>query len=198
MGRFRVGGVCLLVSWFAATSSHAEPLDLSLELPDIQSAFIQVDYDESLDLFSAYGFALTIDYDGVPPPDFAIFGGVFDLVAMIDADGNATSGSLTITGEVNGAGPTLLTGDLLDFGFIESPGGDIFEFLFDPIGGDLLADFTPGPIGVILDAVDSGFDGTWFDDFSNGGFGNSDTAPIPEPTTLSLALGLLVCLARRR
>lgn len=85
----------------------------------------------------------------------------------------------------------LLTGTISQFGF--SPqGGEIFEFLFDVTGG-ALSQYYSGQAMVILNAGNTGFDGTFVRDFANSGFdGVSNTFPnAPEPSTGTLMLSLI-------
>ena len=208
-------GILFLAALVAAVLSfspvaRATPLGLNLlPFPDIASTSIDVVYNAGSDLFTADGAAVSLNLGGGPLNITG--GGLFDLDAMIDGSGVLTGGTLTITGTVGTTftGGTLLTGTLTDFGFIDPPGGDIFEFLFNVTGGDLAASF--GPLGgVILDAAfpSSDFDGTFtanFDNLGSGGAGFgagvSDTAPVPEPATLSLMLlggGGLFAIRRRK
>lgn len=166
-----------------AGPAQASLLNLDLLLPDIESAFITVNYDATANLFTASGITLTLDFDGVAPPDQNIANGSFGINVFVDETGVlAAGGSLEITGTVLGFGPSLLTGDLVALGFMDS-GGEIFEFVFELTGGDLSVDFG-SVVGVILNAGNSGFAGSFDVDFSNSGFaGVSDTAPIPAPAT---------------
>lgn len=198
-----VAAACVLFT--AALPAAASPLGLTLlDQPDVFSSFLSVSYNAASDEFLAIGTSLSLDDDGVGPA-INIANGTFDITATIDGTGTPTAGTLTITGDVLGFGPTLLTADLTAFGFFDSPGGDIFEFLFDVTGGDLaIPQFygAPGPgsiAGVIMDAMGSNFGGTFDVDFDNGffGFGVSDTAMVPEPATLFLVL-IAGAFVRRR
>jgi hypothetical protein len=174
----------------AAGSADAALLNLSLlPVPDITSGFIDVSYNASSDAFSAQGFAFSM----TDSPNRTITNGTFNLSAIVDSAGMATSGTITIGGTIPAipAGTPLLTGTLTAFGF-QTGGGSIFEFLFSVTGGSLA---TPayfgnsgvGVFGVILNASGATFNGNWGQSFNNNGgipgFGNgvADTAPIPAP-----------------
>ena len=209
MFRFGFSVVCLSLC-VTSLPAKADLLGLSLvDYPDIASGFIDVSYDAGLDEFTADGFAVTFNDDGVGAP-VGIVAGTFFISASIDEDGNPVSGVLSIDGNVLGFGPNLLTGTLSEFGFGNPPGGNIFEFLFDVDGGDLAtSDFygVPGSgaqVGVILDANGGGFDGTFDVSFDNyggvpgTGNGVADTAPlVPEPASLLLILAVGAFVRRR-
>jgi hypothetical protein len=193
--------VCIGVVTVLAVGAgvQAAPLGLTLYTPDISSGFVSVSYDAGAEVFSASGYAFTLDFDGLAPPDEDIIAGTFDISLPVGSSGTITPGvgSLAIEGSVQSSGPSLLLGEIAAFGFLDD-GGEIFEFLFTVTGGDLAGSFDP-TVGVILDASDSGFSGTFSCSFSNSGFGVSDTANIPEPATLSLLFGgLALTVAHRR
>ena len=197
--------VVLSLAGLLAAPAQASLLGLTLlRSPDITSGFIDVAYDAGSGLFTASGFALTLD-----GTNFDVIGS-FDYSIQLDGFGGLISGSLIITGEVGGFGPPLLTGDVTAFGF-QDGGGDLFEMLFTVTGGDLATPAhygDPGAVGgTIMNANGSNFGGTFDVDFNNNfgipGFGQgvSDTAPIPEPATLVLLVvagGLVVRRRRRR
>jgi hypothetical protein len=116
------------------------------------------------------------------------------------------TGILDITGTIPGlaSSGTLLTGQLLKFGF-ETGGGDIFEFVFDDLGGDLAPYYGgyDGETGVILDAQNSGFDGSFANNFTAGPSLSvaDNSVVVPEPSTSILLLSALAfglsALARR-
>jgi hypothetical protein len=200
--------VCLLAC-LIITPASASLLNLSLlDHPDIFSDFIDVSYDAATDQLNTVGFSLTLNDDGVGSPE-NILDGAFDITATIDEFGVPVAGSLTIMGNVLGYGPTLLTGELTDFGFMDPAGGDLFEFLFTVTGGDLAIPALyggPGSItGVILGANGSNFVGSFDADFNNNGgvpgtgLGQADTAPpIPEPASLILMVVAGMLLRARR
>lgn len=182
---------------------QASPLDLNLlEHPDIVAGFVDLNYDASLDQLVANGIALELNDDGSVPAE-GILNGAFDLTAAIDAAGNLTSGSLTISGSIASLGfnsGTLLTGDLTAFGFRDA-GGNPLEFRFDVTGGDAAALYSPGLGGVILS--ETGFGGSFDADFDNQGAspGLANVAIVPLPGTLCLSLfglGMIASVKRRR
>ena len=200
-----IGSTCLLLI-LMVVPAQAIPLNLLLvDFPHITSGFIDVTYDAGTEQFVASGFALTLA-DGSGPPEIISFTSPnYNITSKIDALGIAISGTLTITGTVGSfMSGTLLTGDLFAFGF-RPEGGDPLEFLFDVTGGDLAPSFGP-IVGTILGGTN--FGGSFaanFDNLINGipgtGLGVNNTAPIPEPGTLSLMLlgsGAFLAFLRKR
>ncbi len=190
------------------SAAQAAPLNLTLnDFPDIVSGFIDVTYNAGTGSFSASGFALTLDDDGVGAAE-DITGGTFDLSATIDAAGSLSGGMLSIGGTVASLGfnsGTLLTGNLTAFGF-PNAGGDPLEFLFDVTSGEAASLYGSVPGGIILSAT--GFTGNFNADFDNliggitgTGSGVADVAPVPLPAAVWLfGAGLLglVGLGRNR
>ena len=177
----------------------ASPLNLNLLTPDITSGFIVVNYNATTDVLQATGTALSLDFDGIAPPDHAISGGSFSLTANINASGSLVSGTLTIGGTVAalGAGSPLLTANLTQFGFSSSPLTQVFEFTATVTGGSQAAAFGT-TIGTILN-LGGGFGGSFNSNFTNANFFGqavADTARIPVPGTGVAAAGLAL-LARR-
>jgi hypothetical protein len=171
-----------------ALRAYAAPLDLTLnEIPDIFSSFITVSYDATNDIFSASGFALEFDDDGVGSA-YAIAGGAFQIAATVDQSGVLSpGGTLLLSGTVAGLGfnsGTLLAGTITAFGF-RPGGGDPLEFLVDVTGGDAAPMFLDGRAGIILG--ETGFGGSFAVDFGNtaltegGGLGAADVAPLRDP-----------------
>lgn len=202
----RLQSAAIVATLTACGSARADLLGITLnESPDIFSAFIDVTYDATTDVFTADGFSLTFD-DG--SGEEAIADGHFNITATIADGGVALGGSLTIEGSVDGYGPLLLSAVLDDFGFMDPPGGDLFDFLFTVTAGDLAEAFggIGATIGVILDA-NNGADsnGLFNENFNNyhdtpgTGQGVADTGAIPGPSALALlALGLVRAGRRRQ
>lgn len=205
--------LCSLVVAFAA-DVQAAPLNLTLNpSPDITSQFVELQYIAATDSLSVDGYSVTIDDDNAGPLidfDDAFSALNFNIDATVDGLGNASAGSLSVSGDLSsslGISGLLLTGDLVLFGFdSQDPGSglDFFEFVFEVTGGQM-ATFqyfgTPGSfVGVIYDTFENVFNGTWnsnFADINNGG-SHTDLAPvpIPEPATLGLLLLAGVSLLR--
>lgn len=207
---FRVGLAWVAVGVLWSASARADLIGITLDpAPDIFSAFIDVEYDATTEVFVANGSSLTFN-DGTGSQ--AITGGSFNITALILAGGTPISGSLYIDGDVgiyNSAILPLLTGTLSDFGFLDPPGGDLFDFTFIVTGGELAAPYFGGigaTIGVVLDVNDGmDFDGTFTTDFNNlvdnlagTGQGVADTGVIPAPSALGLIAMSMFAPRRRR
>ena len=196
--------VCMSLALLGSVSAHGALLNLTQQPPDITVALVQVDFTAGTGDFTAVGLPLALDLDGIAPPDYNILAGLFSLSVNLDPLGVPTGGDVIIGGTIPGVGAisgVLATATLTDFGFVDAPGGEIFEFLFAATGGDMVdvGLVVPGaPLGVILDAGDTGFDGTFTQDFSNGGLGVADAFIIPEPLTIVLLIGGFGLLARRK
>lgn len=109
---------------------------------------------------------------GVAGPDLTIKG-------VLDSDNSGTkNGSETFQ--------TLLEADVNGFGF-NAAGGEIFEVTAAVTGGALANEFSPGGLGLILNAQNSGFNGLFTVDFANSmSSGISDTfgsTAVPEPSS---------------
>jgi hypothetical protein len=181
-----------------AGTSQASLMNLTPGLPDIFSANITVNYDAASDLFSADGQALQLTLPDLST--FTITGGVFYINMTVGPSGVPSAGTVSLLGTIPALGATsgtLATGAITAFGYSDPPGGEIFEFVVSVTLGDLLP---PGAVaGVILDAWDSDFNGTFDDNFANTpGLGVSD-AFVPEPATLAFfAAGMMGLALRRR
>ena len=115
----------------------------------------------------------------------------------------APSGTISITGMIPDLGylsGTLLTGDVTNFGWVESGDPDSpfeLQVVFAITGGDAASLF--GPTGAIGFAQ-TDFPGVWENDWVNQGDGISvtaDYAPVPLPGALALFASGLLGLARR-
>lgn len=175
---------------------------LLLPSPDIFSSFIQVDYDPGLTNLQLQADGFPIQYfDG--SNTFNIASSMFMIDMDVDTSGNATGGTLSITGGIDdgdaltgapGSPITLLEGSLDQFGW--EMGSETLEFIFDVTGGALAGDYG-SQAGVLLS--DSGFDDDWTTAFSNTGNGQADIAPpVPAPGAILALGGLGVIAARRR
>lgn len=195
-----VAVAAMLLTAGAAQQANASLIGLTPSLPDIVTGFVFLDYDSSKKLLDVEGFVGDITTQWQGPPAYYPFDYYYSINASIDNAGRVRGGTLIISGKIAGLGlqsGTLLTGNLSQFGFSPCP-GDVFEFTFDVTGGDLASYFGPHA-GVILDPVDSGFNGSFASNFSNTGYGVSDTFPVPEPVSLViLALGACPLLLRRK
>ena len=189
------------------SSARADLLGVQLvDVPDIASGFISVEYDSATDQLVASGFARLFDDDGIGPAE-NIINGTFLLEATINEMGMSDGGTLTITGEIPGLGipgGTLLSANLNAFGFMAG-GGPLFDFLFTVRGGSLSDEFYPVEtvIGMIMSGVS--FPGSFANDFDNllNGIPGTGSAVadigIPAPATLALlALAALGFRRRRR
>lgn len=202
--RIIFGAALLLVG----SRLQATPLGLTppVNAPDLGANFLNVTYVASNDTFQATGY--TTDYSNGSVPLVGI--GPCTLTATITDAGLLTAGTLTLEGDVGLGTQVLLTGTLNALGFMDPPGGSVFEFLFTVTGGNpnVVQDFggtNAANCGVILDSwfVNGGtpFNGSWTNDFNNDSFsGLSDTfAEVPEPSSiLLLLLGGACCAASLR
>ncbi len=185
----RASVLCLMAAAILVFASGAKAASLNLiqQFPDIASTNILTTYAPGgANNFLAAGSAVVYN-DGVNPssvilPTLGLPN--WNISATIDNAGNASAGSLSITGllapPVAGQGGptnTLLTGTLSAFGFPGGGGGDPLEFLFTVTGGDLAA-LMGTPVGVILNGT--GFSGS-FDTAFTGSSGTADTFAVPIP-----------------
>jgi len=145
------------------SAAQAAPLNLVLRSnPDITSGLIQVNFNNATRVLTATGAALTLDLDGLAPPDHGITNGIFTLNATLSTTGVISAATLTITGSIAalaGATSPLLTANLTAFGFSSAPLTQIFEFT-GPVTGGSQASRYGASTGVILN-LGGGFSGNF-------------------------------------
>ena len=130
-----------LMTALAAGSASATPIPGLVQnpFPDITTEFIDVLYTPSgggAGTFMAVGGAVGFKTSSAPPA--MITGGMTIIKADLLSLGTVVdSGDITISGSIDDApSDTLLTGDLLQFGFDDTFGGP-FGFVFEVSGGSL-------------------------------------------------------------
>jgi len=198
------GAVVVVVSFIfiSAGAAQGDLLNLSRDhYPRIYTGSILVTYDADgagdKGLLIAEGWPMAVDSSDVDTVD--LLDGIFYLECVIDpATGAAESGSLTVTGDLDGVNTvTLMESTILTaFG---SGAEDLFEFKFTQEGATPLVPDTD-TIGVILDGREVlDFSVPDFSsDFTNDGWGNAESFYMPEPTTMVLVgLGGIGILRRR-
>jgi len=181
-------------------------LNLQPQDPDLNSGFLTVQYSPSsgsLGTFSVSGYPLTLALSDSGTPYTISTTGTNDyqLTALINENtGQATSGTLDIGGTISpiASSGTLLTGTLANFG----ASGDVFEFIFNVTGGDLVP-YYPAQIGVELTATGSGFTGSFLTPFATTAYAgvadNFSYTIVPEPgaVALMLAAGAFSLIGRK-
>ena len=184
-------------------AAQAAPLNLNLQLPAINTSFMNTSYDAGTGNFDVtYGFANTITFDDSTEN---ISGGGVSFSANISAGGSGdaslNSGNFSIYGTsgLHNSG-TLLTGNLTELGYANN-GNQTLEFMFDVTGGDLAGFYNTGLGGFNL------FVSGYNDDNFNSSFNNTSyngfatIAPVPVPAAVWLfGSGLLALagIARRK
>lgn len=111
------------------------------------SSFPLAVYNGSLKMNFAYNGIITS----------SVFGDDFVLRGNIDYDGNLGSGY-----EFNG---TLLTGEIREFGWIDSGVTDQYDLIFTPTGGSLMTYFNGKSIGMLMNSLNSNFNGNFSRNF---------------------------------
>lgn len=214
--------IAALIVWLGTFGPGGAPaqaalLNLTKQPRDVFADFISVEYNASIGAFTASGWAGTFDLDGLSPPDYEIIDGALEIDLYLTSAGIPMRGTLVIRGTIPALGAvsgTLLTGSISQFGFEDFPfqpdsDGQIFELLFEEIGGDLAGHYG-NQAAVILTAGAwdelRPFRGVFTQDFANTELGVSDASgsPVPEPSSGMVMLSLLGCglatrgLRRRR
>ena len=191
---YGLGLAFLLQTSFTA---QAASLDLNLQLPAINTSFMNTNYDAGTGIFDVtYGFANTITFDGSTDN---ITGGGMSFSANVSAggpgDASLNSGTFSITGTsgIYNSG-TLLSGNLIDLGYANN-GNQSLEFLFSVTGGDLAGFYDSGFGGFNLFV--SGYNDDNFNtSFSNTSYnGFATIAPVPVPAAVWLFGSGLLALA---
>jgi len=201
--------VCVCLLFVASSPASATLLGLTPpHYPEAHSISISVAYDAD---GGGGGYGLLTAGDGIfngytelvntsSTTTIWLWDGFFQLTAVIDSNGVGQSGTLSVTGDLDGMNTVTLFSSthLLDFG---SGADDLFEFLFRQDGDTDLGVLDGDTIGVVLDAreIDFGISTPVFNsDWSGDGQALSDTFYFPEPTTLALLMLGGVSLIRRR
>jgi len=189
--------------FLVSITAQAAPLNLDLQLPAINTSFMNTNYDAGTGSFNVtYGFANTITFDG-STENIASSGISFsaDISAGGLGDAMLNSGSFSITGTsgLYNSG-TLLTGNLTELGYANN-GNQTLEFMFDVTGGDLAGFYDAGFGG--FNIFVSGYNDDNFNtSFSNTSYnGFATIAPVPVPAAVWLfGSGLLAIagIARRK
>jgi len=206
---------------FVAGSSACQGAMLNLvpqgsHSADITSAFSSASYNALTKVLSISGSAIAIDYDQTAPPDAAISSGgpgnpaSFKVNVRVDNSGALlgppTPTDLNIMGRI-AAGPhpspvygTLLSGQVIAFGYENTTPTKFFELVFLVTGGSQQAQFG-SKVGVVFDSI-NGFNGSFGSNFTTSISGNADSFAVPEPATaLLFAIGscaLFAAAARAR
>jgi hypothetical protein len=201
--------------FLCVSSTNAALVTPELLLPDILSDQTGTyTYTAGDGRLSFNAKPITITFDGTSLVNIGGANRFYRADMIVDGSGNWVSGisgdDLAIIGDVDGgASGTLLTGEIIKFGFFDVPGRSaLFDFVFRVTGGELAGAY--GGIGALggnfITAEISTFsadlgeaDGGW-DVNHSGRKVKHDTAPVvPIPTALMLfGSGLLALLAMRK
>jgi len=125
-------------------------------------------------------------------PEFVISGNL-SITATIDASGNMTAGTFSVSGSASGYTGVLLSGDLLDYGIVELGASDLIDFRLVANAGAMLHLFTTSEVGAIVTLEGSTFDGTGLAFGTSWGAvrAKGNLAPIPDvvPSTGTATIG---------
>lgn len=186
----------------SAFSAHATLLEVMPDLPATQFGSLAgqgIQFDAGSGAFGVTGLPLSTQFTSLGGSQAITGIAGLSINLQIDPGGNATSGAAphdfmlwgnVSDGTTNYTG-TLLTGNLADFGYLDTGTFlDVFDFLFDVTGGSMAGLFGSAQIGVIMIAERSTFT-DFTQDFAStrikGAIGR-----VPEPATFWLA-GLALC-----
>ena len=189
---------------------QATLLEISPDLPTMEYGSLAgqgIQYNAASGAFTATGLPLSAQFTSLGGKQLITGAAGLSIHLQVDASGVASSGGaahdFALWGEVSHAGNLysgmLLTGSLLEFGFLDaSIIVDAFDFLFDVTGGSMASLFGSGQIGMIMIAERS-----TFTDFTQN-FASTrikgTIGRVPEPATLwlaGLALGAIGVMRRR-
>jgi hypothetical protein len=168
-------------------ASQAGPLGVNIDpFPDISSQGIATSYNATTGLFSAVGWAMTLD-TGTGAQNITTN---FRLQATIDKTGAASGGTLTIGSTLS---PLVYSATLLGFAFNAVQGGAL-EFLFGTPSGSYVPNIYSSlkPLDVMLSAGNSflgSFGSTW-----SGTGGTAELRPDPPPNPNPEPSALLLML----
>jgi hypothetical protein len=212
----------------AASSAHANTLNLVPQNPDIQAEFLNITYTydsiTQVGTFNVAGTSTSLDVLKAADGTVTSFkkNGTFQLTAIFNVITDAThsganailapiSGTLTVGGKLNvpGATPTTYfqSSQLLASGFDPGSTGTTptFEFLFGPGIAGLLN--SASNVGVVIHAPIP----TFTTNYMNGGFSATGSlltsadvyssplsTPLPPAALSGLACGAVIPLLRRR
>ena len=172
------------------------PVSPQLPLVNFTGPVGSLTYDASTQSFDMVAPPLAF-FDGVGTPKSILAPRSTDIHIKVDNAGNLIGGvpgddfSLTGTIDMNGNGVadagdisgTLLTGEVLQFGYEDSAGTtDKFDFRFQPTGGLLVNPYYQGKdIGISLTSENSNFTGTFSANFLGKPKGNvGPIDPVPQ------------------
>ncbi len=190
-----VAVVCL-----CASVASADRLNLSHpHYPLVASDFIQVDYDADggaggMGLLTAVGYAADLqEFEG----DSQIIDGDFILTVVINpTTGAGISGELVVSEWWDVSSDLFYSADLTAFGWGTLEGDDVFEATFIQDGNMMASDGDDLGVILALASIDAPWD--FSQDFSNSGYGTSQSFYMPEPTTMIVMSIAGIGLLRRR
>ena len=202
----------VLTLWLlSAFSVHATLLDIVPDLPTTQFGSLAgqgIQFNAGSGAFSATGLPLSTKFTNLGGRHAVTGAASLSINIQVSAGGLAGSGAalhdFVLLGDVSDGTTnytgTLLTGSLVDFGFLDTGTFlDVFDFLFDVTGGSRAGLFGAGQIGVLMIAARSTFTGGFTQNFASTRI-KGTIGRVPEPATLwlaGLALGAIGVMRRR-